>query len=372
MKENKATGALSLSPSDLEIMVQCKMPISEALKWYRPNKNIPPLWSVLSFVLYKSSSKNPNRIWRNYRELLHTARNAALSYTIARIPKSSGGFRTLAIPNPFLRGVQETIRNHILIGLPIDGHAYAYRKGVRIADCAAPHVGQRVVLHLDIRDFFSSITEAMVYTVFLEETGYAKSLCRLLAQLCCYQGHLPQGATTSPMVSNIVFAKCDRLLGELADRYDMVYSRYSDDLFFSSAENIDISQFLAQVTQVLRKNGFRLNPQKLRIRRPHSRQEVLGLTVNEHLQVNRTYRRDLLKELYYLGRFGPSSRGALLERDYLGYLRKLQGKLAYCLSIAPADERLAEEKAKLDCIIISLIFNDNKWYEEPRNALSRQ
>ena len=169
----------------------------------------------------------------------------------------------------------------------------------------------------------------------------------MLARLCCLYGSLPQGAVTSPMLSNIVFRKCDIALAQLADRRQMVYTRYSDDLFFSGGEAVDVKVFLKEAAEVLLRFGFKLNQEKTKVRRKQHRQEVLGLTVNERVQVNRAYRRKLMQELYYLERFGQNCTGALVEGDYLKYMQKLQGKLAYALHIDPDNSSLWDAQLKL-------------------------
>ena len=216
-----------------------------------------------------------------------------------------------------------------------------------IEDCAKRHVQKALLIHLDIKDFFGSITEEMVFRTFLVETGYTKSLCRILAKICCLRGSLPQGTITSPMLSNVVFRKSDIALAELADKYSMDYTRYSDDLFFSGDQTVIVKDFMKEAAEILLRSGFKLNTEKTKVRRGQHRQDVLGLTVNEHLQVNREYRRKLTQELYYLERFGKNCKGVIEAGDYLKYMQKLQGKLAYVMHIDPDNEKLWEAHLRL-------------------------
>lgn len=346
MRWHKAASSLSLSPGDLTVMTQCDMPVSEVLNRQHPNPNIPPLWSVLSYTMLRTRGE-PVDIWKNYRFLQGMAKHRDAWYYRHWIPKASGGLRMISVPAPTLRSQQEFILEAILKELPVDGRACAYRKGVSITRCAAPHVGQELLIHLDIRDFFGSITENRVYEVLLEETGYSRSLCRFLARMCCHRCRLPQGAVTSPALSNIVFRSCDEELACLAEKWGMEYTRYSDDLFFSGNGTLMADVFVQEAGTVLRSHGFRLNAEKTKILRRQHRQTVLGLTVNERLQVNRQYRRNLMQELHYLERFEEKCTGALREGDYLRYMQKLLGKVDYVLQIDPDNVRLREERRKL-------------------------
>lgn len=336
----------ALTPCDMQIMAQCNIPLCEIIRHNRPNKHIPPLWSVLSYVMLQRNA-TVEGVWYHFRLLRRMAEKTPACYYRCQIPKAAGGVRNLYVPTFFLQKEQRYIMDTILSALPVDDHAYAYRKGISMADCAKPHVGQDVLIHLDIKNFFGSVTENMVYETLFSETGYNKALCRLLARLCCLYGSLPQGAVTSPMLSNIVFRKCDIALARLADRHHMAYTRYSDDLFFSGGQAVNVKDFLKEASETLLHFGFKLNEEKTKVRRRQHRQEVLGLTVNDRVQVNRGYRRKLMQELYYLERFGQNCVGALAEGDYLKYMQKLQGKLAYVLHIDPDNSSLWDAHLKL-------------------------
>lgn len=346
MKWKKKDSTISLEPRDFKIMAQCKMPFTEMVRRNHPNKNIPPLWSVLSYIMLQCTSNQAN-MWYRYRSLLEIASNTKRWYYAKYIPKANGGTRRISIPSHVIQTQQKFILEKILKGLPVSEHAYAYREGRSIEDCARPHTNQDILIHLDITDFFGSITEKMVFMMLYRETGYSKSLCRFLAQMCCLRGSLPQGTVTSPMLSNIVFRQCDEDLAYLATRYGMNYTRYSDDLFFSGNATLNVSAVLREITQVLLSYGFRINEGKTKVRRQHHRQTVLGLTVNDHIQVSREYKRKLLQELYYLDRFGKNCKGVIECGDYLTYMQQLQGKLAYVLHIDPENSKLWEAHLKL-------------------------
>jgi len=339
MKWKKNDPGITLEPQDMVLMTQCNMPISELLRQDLPNKRIPPLWSVLSYVMLKYHPRDPKALWSYYRYVQRLARHAGRWYHFLRVPKANGMVRQIYMPLSHIGEHQEFIQENILSQLPVDAHAYAYRKGVSIKDCAEPHTGKALLIHLDLKDFFGSITENMVYEALCRETGYSKSLCRLLAQICCLHHRLPQGTVTSPTLSNVVFRPCDRALAQLAQAQGMVYTRYSDDLYFSGDDR-KVKPFLRQVEDILSEHGFRLNREKTKVRRRQHRQTVLGLTVNERLQATRPYRRKLLQEVYYLERFEDDCYGAA-QCGYGKYMQQLQGKLAYALHMDPGNEKLA-------------------------------
>ena len=346
MKWKKNHTKISLSGADLEVMAQCNMSINEILRREHPNSKIPPLWSVLSYIMLQHGCTTSS-VWFHYRHLLKMAGNSSRWYYRRLIPKSNGGTRELYIPSFFMQRQQRFVFEQILTGLPVDSHACAYRKGISIVDCAKPHLDKDVLIHLDLKNFFGSITEDMVYDTLLRETGYAPSLCRFLAQMCCLHGSLPQGTVTSPMLSNIVFRRCDEAHAQIADKHQLQYSRYSDDLYFSGSADTAVKTVLREVSGVLLSFGFKLNVDKTQVRRRQHRQTILGLTVNDHLQVNRTYRRKLMQELYYLERFGKNCKGAIEVGDYLKYMQQLQGKLAYVLHIDPHNHQLWDAHLKL-------------------------
>jgi len=326
-----------LEQADLQVMKLCKMPMEELLRETAVKYDIPPLWSVLSYAMLLGGSAEG--IMREYRRLQKLAENTAPFYYRETVPKANGGLRLLFVPSYRLREQQQRILRLILEALPVDEHAYAYRKGVSFRDCAAPHMGKDWLIHLDLKNFFGSVKENMVFDALLRDTGYPPALCRFFARLCCLHGSLPQGTATSPALSNIVLRPCDEALAKLAETYAVDYTRYSDDLFFSGNGTVDVGQVIREVTALLAGFGFCVNREKTRVRRRQHRQSVLGLTVNEGVQVSREYRRSLAREIYYLERFGKDADGVKKEKSYLRYVQKLLGKVNYVLQIDPENQK---------------------------------
>lgn len=347
MRWDTRKAVLSLTARDLAVMKQCRMGVGELVGRASANPALPPLWSVLSYVLFVNQNSSPARVWQEYRELNRLARQRDRWYYTARIPKNTGEMRSLRIPSFTLAWQQARIGRAILDKLPVSPYACAYRKGYRLLDCAAPHTGKAVLVHLDIRDFFGSIREEMVFEALVRETGYPKGLVRFLTRLCCFRGRLPQGACTSPALSNIVFRLCDDALAQLARHMGLEYTRYSDDLFFSGGSNTDTAALIGQVRKILTQHGFFLNSKKTKILRRDRCQRVVGIVVNEKPQVSRKYRRELLQELYYQEKFGADCYAAREAGDYGTYLNRLRGKVAYVLQVDPENRTFQEAGSRL-------------------------
>lgn len=227
--------------------------------------------------------------------------------------KRSGGIRRIAIPEPGLMAVQRWIAQRILKPQPVHPNSFAYAEGSSIVQCARRHVGAGWLLKLDIHDFFESIQERSVYRVF-RGIGYQPLVAFELARLCTrpwvdpasetmkkrivpnaanrgipvyrrkLTGYVPQGAPTSPMLSNLVCTRLDKALTTFAAAERLTFSRYSDDLTFSgSPGGFKRGRAVAlaeEVRHILARDGFRLHEKKVSIIPPGGRKVVLGLLVD--------------------------------------------------------------------------------------------
>lgn len=360
MKWNLREDTVRISPRDMAIMSQCKVDICEIMSWGTKHAEVPPLQTILSYMLLWNNWDAGAHWWKEYRSVCLLAKERDQHYSLQYLSKKNGGVRTIAVPDADLYSHQRFIWHHILRFLPISDCAYAYRRGVSMKSCAIPHTNRETVIHLDIQDFFGSITENMVFCCLERETGYSKRLVDFLSRFCCYKGRLPQGTCTSPVLSNICFRDCDEEIQAYAQSQGLAYTRYSDDLYLSG-NAVNVGEVIGVVREILRKYGFSLNQKKTKVLYRNMSQRVLGLIVNEKLQVNRGYRRSLRQELYYLRRYGADAEGAKNAPSYLQYLHQLQGKIAYVLYIDPSNEefqKATEEICKLIGIIESRQYQD--------------
>lgn len=212
-------------------------------------------------------------------------------YRTFETEKNDGRKRKITAPRVFLKTVQRYILDCILSQLTLHPAATGFRRGMSSSVGARQHVAKPFLWNIDLRDFFPSIEKSRVTAAF-ETMGYSRKAAYFLAGLCCLDDVLPQGAPTSPAISNYVFKSVDDEIATLALDANVVYTRYADDLSFSSQQPIS-DEFREGVIGVIRRSGFEVNPRKTRLMGPRCRREVTGLTVNERVSIPRKRRRRL-------------------------------------------------------------------------------
>lgn len=272
-------------------------------------------------------------------------------YRAAVIPKKNGGVRRLMVPDDLLCRIQKNILRHVLAEFPVSSYAKAYKPQSAIVENAKPHVGAEEILKLDIKHFFDSITFFQVYRSAFPAVYYPPAIRTLLANLCCCRDTLPQGAPTSPAVSNLVMKPFDEYMGNWCKERGIQYTRYCDDMTFSG--EFDRREVKNKVRGFLAAYGFELNEKKTRVQKKHQRQTVTGIVVNEKPQVGRGYRRKLRGEIYYCNRYGVESHLQRIrecenaEKDSIRYLQGLLGKVNYVLQVNPDDAEFRQAKKQV-------------------------
>ncbi len=279
-------------------------------------------------------------------------RNAAalVHYHRFGIPKKSGGIRAISAPKASLDKAQRWILARILSRLAPDEAAHGFVSGRSIVSNAAPHTGRQVVINLDMKDFFPTITFRRVKGLF-RSLGYNEPVSILLALLCTEPPRvaaelggkvyfialssrsLPQGACTSPVITNVLCYRMDRRLKGLAARHGFSYTRYADDLTFSGDDEAAVGRLLKSIRSITREEGFIEHPAKTRVMRRGGRQEVTGVTVNDKLAISRRDVRELRAILHNAARFGMESQNLTGHPDFAGYLR---GRVAYVAMVDPS------------------------------------
>lgn len=269
-----------------------------------------------------------------YLPCLYTVSNQIEThYHPVVISKKSGGRRKLLVPDALLRTIQRNLLHHVLEEFQISEFACAYKKGTSIVDNARPHVGAKLVLKLDIQDFFDQITWILVYQNAFPGTHFPPAIRKMLTEFCCVRDRLPQGAPTSPTVSNLVMRPFDVHMGEWCREREIRYTRYCDDLTFSGA--FEPEEVIRKVRGFLQVYGFELNRKKTRVLGRGNAQSVTGIVVNEKAQVSRAYRRKLRQEVYLFDRYGIKT--AEGPKNDERERRRLLGKMRYVLSVNPED-----------------------------------
>lgn len=223
-----------------------------------------------------------------------TLRGFTPSYRTAFIKKRSGGERKLAIPDPATMKLQRKILRRLLKKLRVHPSCIGFEPGKSIVHNALPHVGRAVVLKFDIVDFFPRTTAARLDRYF-RMIGWDAEAAALLTKLCTHEDGLPQGAPTSPRLSNLVNFGLDHVFQKIAERRKGAYTRYADDLTFSFPKDYPkkMRGVCQLVKQLVNKNGYELQQKKSHTLRRHQRQMVTGLVVNDKVQLSRTRRRQL-------------------------------------------------------------------------------
>jgi retron-type reverse transcriptase len=244
------------------------------------------------------------------------------SYHEAFIAKRSGGQRRLLVPEAATKNLQRKLLRRVLARLRVHPAATGFERGRSIVDHARPHVGQAIVIHMDVVDFFPT-TQAARIEAYFRRIGWNAQAAALLTRLTSHEGGLPQGAPTSPRLANLVNYGLDARLSRYVERHGGRYTRYADDIAISLEHDWGRTPrgFIRQTRALLRAHGYRAHGRKkLSIRRRHQRQQVTGLVVNDKVHLSRERRRWLraVKHRHATGR--PTS----VSADQLAGLRAFE------------------------------------------------
>lgn len=286
---------------------------------------------------------NPNNVFHRYRQF--------------KIKKKSGGFRQITAPRKRSFMLILTYVNEIFkaIYTPSE-YAMGFTEGRSVVNNAEVHKGQLYVFNIDLKDFFPSIAQARVWKrLQIKPFNFPLAIANILAGLCAMKETremedgtkksfyvLPQGAPTSPIITNMICDKLDHRLAGLAKRFGLRYSRYADDITFSSMYNVyqAESEFRRELERIIVEQGFTLNEKKTRLQKTCGRQEVTGIIVNNKLNVPQNYVRNIRNILYIWEKYGYNTAYAKFFPKYKGekgHVKKgtpdlinvLDGKLMY-------------------------------------------
>lgn len=241
--------------------------------------------------------------------------------------------REITAPSRNLKLRQKWILENILERIKVGDSVHGFVKNKSIVTNAKQHVKKTYMLNMDISNFFISIKQPQVMDVF-HKIGYVKDVAEYLAELCCFKGVLPQGAPTSPYLSNIICMEMDVEIFKLADEYKAIFSRYADDITLSS--EVDLNECVVRITAIIEKYGFKVNCEKTRITNGKYRKIVTGLVVGEQVKVPKKYKRKLKQEIYYCQKFGVSTHlKNSNSKKLINYKEYLYGKAYYIKMVEP-------------------------------------
>jgi RNA-directed DNA polymerase len=242
------------------------------------------------------------------------------------IPKRTGGERLISAPHRKLKAAQHWILEHVLEPLALAEQAHGFVPGRSTVTNAVPHVGAAVVVNVDLENFFPTVTYRRVKGLF-RKLGYSEEVATVLALICSEPDvaeteldgiryfvargprRLPQGAPTSPAITNVLCRRLDRRIAGWARKHGFIYTRYADDLTVSSTDrSAPVGSILAFLRKVVASEGFAIHPDKVRVVRRGRRQEVTGVVVNDRPGVPRDELRRFRALLHQIEKHGPAGR----------------------------------------------------------------
>lgn len=302
---------------------------------------------------------------KELKALMRAGAEAGSGYVEFTVPKSTGGLRTICAPRTPLKRVQRSILRDLLANVPSHPAAHGFIKGRSVVSNARPHEGAKLVVKIDLKDFFPTVHFYRVAGTF-RYLGMGEAAANTLAAIVTHRnklpdgrvvmpGALPQGAPTSPAITNIVCRRLDARLDALSKKAGATYTRYADDLTFSFREEPSkgVGRFLWWVDQVIQQEGFVQNAPKRRVLRSSNQQRVTGVVVNSGLSVPRDARRRFRAILENIRRTSvdEQARGKSDFKSYLtgfaSYVKMVQPEVGNAL-VAEVRSVLAEDTRKKD------------------------
>jgi hypothetical protein len=335
---------------------QQMLPAQAALEW-----NLPRIESEGELAAWLGLSPGELEWFADLKRLGAKRRDEKLRHYLYRVlAKNTGSVRLIEVPKPRLKEIQRKILAEILDPIPTHPAAHGFVKGRSIKTFAAPHVGQRVVVRMDLRDFFPSMRGGRVQALF-RTAGYPDRVADLLGGLCTnavprdvWKGtagmidpaalpavrqiyawpHLPQGAPTSPALANLCAYRIDCRLSGLARAAGATYTRYADDLAFSGDAAFErrSERFAVHVAAILLEEGFEVHHRKTRIMRQGVRQYLAGIVANEHVNVVRADFDRLKATLTNCVLHGPASQN---REQHPSFRQHLAGRVSFVEMINP-------------------------------------
>ncbi len=261
------------------------------------------------------------------------ALTASHRYKTYQIRKASGGFRTIDHPARELKLLQSWLVNNVFRLLPVHQAAFAYREGVSILAHASVHVSQSYMLKVDFRDFFPSVTSEDVIRVLMANASvFSEALSvedyDLVRRLVCKSGRLTIGAPSSPILSNAVLFEFDSYWAGRCSRDDVKYSRYADDLYFSTNRPHVLSPILTELREDLNRRAsprLVINDAKTAFTSRKRRRLVTGLvlTSDKRVSVGRTLKRKIKTMIFQYGPVNADSGEAASLRGLISYVRSV-------------------------------------------------
>ena len=240
-------------------------------------------------------------------------------YRTFKIKKKSGGEREISSPRFFLKSVQYWIKSYLFCQLQIHHSCHAFLPKKSIITNAKKHLNKAFVANIDLENFFGSITEEMVIPL-LKSSGYGPVLSKSVARLVTFKGVVPQGAPTSPDISNSILFDFDETIFQACQALGLDYTRYADDISISGSSKTNILKIIDLCRRELAKHNINLNEKKTRIASQNASQRVTGIMVNEKIQPPRDFQRKIRAKFHHANS---------IPEQYIGHIDNLRGYISY-------------------------------------------
>lgn len=313
------------------------------------SKNLPVIYSLAHFSLLTGLDYYTTRYIIKFRSSF---------YKEYYITKKRGGFRKISSPYRPLKIMQQYIAKYILSNVPIHEKAFGFVPTKSIYHNAKEHVNQDCILNIDLCNFFETISSKKIYSIFMN-MGYASNLCVDFSKICTAAIEsksllpvLPQGAPTSPVLSNICAYNLDKRLDRFAHKNNLVYSRYADDITFSGLRK-DLPK-VSFLKRVIEDEGFKLNTSKIRLyTKKNNKRIITGLLVDDSVRIPKKFKKEIFRHLHFCQKYSPKE-----HIDYLnskrskpkGYFYEwLKGKISFVQMVEPKiGEKMFKEFDRID------------------------
>lgn len=255
------------------------------------------------------------------QQLIYYSKNKSIiRYKEFLIPKKNGSTRKIKAPIKGLKTIQKCI--NLLLQQVYEPHpgVTGFLPNLSIVSNAGIHLSQKYLYNIDLKDFFTSISSGRVYST-LQKPPFCihNNISSIITDICCEGGCLPQGAPTSPILSNIICSRLDIRLMSLANKYKIKYSRYADDITFSSNKNLfhKDGHFIIMLEHIIKEEGFSINQRKTRLQKYYQSQKVTGLLVNQKTNVDKSFIKQLRTLLHNWEVFGYEKAQIIFLSHYI-------------------------------------------------------
>ena len=312
-------------------------------------RNLPVIFDFVHLAMYFKCSSEV---------LKGVVANVERHYNEYKIRKKAGGDRPIEAPDYLLKDIQRWIYINILCkDISINGCVHGFipksmnKDKVRgVLTNAAPHAGHDWLINIDLKNFFHTVKLNKVKDYF-SSLGYENEVVKTLTALCTYKSRLPQGAPTSPMLSNIIASTMDVMMLKYCNKRGIVYTRYADDLTFSANSDVEVPP-IEDIYKIVYLNGFKVNRMKTKVRYKGCRQEVTGLTVTNGVHVSQRFKKEILRELHFCKKFGVYEHYKHLNTTKGLYKEWLRGKIMFVRQIDPAcGNKMLEQFNELNWLV---------------------